>query len=243
MQTLKVLAKKIAPGQEHLDAFYESGASRMWFSDHGPDYPNIIFAGGADSALARLRTFSPRSTFGDKLVWSFAQRSEADAFAAYLMMTDRIHFWQVGVSDQMTSADQTTLFGFFRTPKRDRRENASASTLTLQTERMRTEAAKLFEPFSLRVGISAVILSETVVQGKPLHFSKNSRPLLELDVENSTASEEGLVYKPAKRRGSLDTKWDMKFYFYLFADIREAQTFFARASARGGGCGWHFSKQ
>ncbi len=49
--TLKVLAMKIAPGQEHLALSFEQRAKRTFYSDYRAFYPNIVYVLGVTKVM------------------------------------------------------------------------------------------------------------------------------------------------------------------------------------------------
>jgi hypothetical protein len=240
MATLKVLAKKIAPGQEHLDSEFESSAVRNWYSDGTNAKPDMVFVRCRQSILTQLRKVfrDPDMLQGEDYVWWFDHRGDADYFVARLMDTHGVAFWQIGKSEQFACAARFPLYGF----RHDLTDPSlrRVSETEIFTERMRDIARERLQTFGDR-SLSIVFYTRGFDQNR-LRLPNGLTPILIIDVKKSTPREGVFVNKPAIRR---DTFHYMKndFEYCLFATNREAAALFARACESYNGWVWHFGSK
>lgn len=228
MDTLKVLAKRIAPGQEHLDAKYEADAKRDWYSDYGLEKRNMIYVSGGRNILDKLSALrSPDKTVNDDAVWGFDSRSHADLFAGQLMMLGNVSFWQLGLSNQLACPHEFPLLASFL--EVERKVHWWGSDKSRRTEVARAFAYRLLSPIGRCRGYSAVILDG---EG----FETENMPL---EPRSNFQSPIGFF---RKRRGSSSVK-NENLHYTIFSDSSEARRFFVRAAGQQKGMGWHFGAE
>ncbi len=241
LDTLRVLAKKIAPGQEHLDVYYETLGKREWYGNHGTGKADNVFVSGSQVVIDRLLkavvsqdSYCPNHHY----TWGFESRKDAERFVSMVFTFEGLSFWHVGLSRSHALASEAPLYGYFCEAS-DHRLNVSEQTLL--TERVRAQAWPLFRPYGRQIGVSAVFVTQDVMERGHLSIPKGSKPMMVLDYEKSDASAgaAGLKYKPDERQGTVLVK-DVKLHYSLFQEQVEAQQYFAAAAAVCVGKGWHF---
>lgn len=222
LDTLKVLAKKIAPGQECWDPQIEGAAKRIWYGD-GPTSSDMVYVRGSANALRHLQQNMRRNDIetGDGFhIWLCNSRSDADLFAQIVQRFEGLNFWQVGLSRQYAVMAEYPLVGYLNALEDRGRINAKEEME--RTERARVVAHEfLHKDFPSHVGISAILFTGGVGLRLPM--------------------EGGLVYKPAERHKVFDIRGEL-VHACSFHEQREAAEFFAKLAARNDGIVWYFTK-
>lgn len=236
---MKVLGKKIAPGQEHLDVLFEALAVRNCFSDHSTKHTSyMVYVCGGESAIKELSVITAQCNFSGMhhYVWGFPSRASADHFVSMLWTIPNLSFWLVGISNEYAPVAQFPLLGFFR-PQKYRDEFHGPESIVLKTERMRAKASYVLEEFHHQVDISAIFVSREIMYKTHLAIHQGSKPMLILDHKKS--KPEKLIYKPAERAGMISISCE-DYRYFLFQDPSEARAYFTQAASCNIGFGWHF---
>src|SRR4051812_32491699 len=137
LDTLKVLATKIAPGQECMHTKIELHAASLRRKDNAP-HKNLVFVSGSPTSLKRVRDTwrqDPYFYIEEFHIWDFPNRSEADDFLLHAILPRKgLQYWQLGVSHQYVLNADYPLFGYFF---------HAMYGIDAQEEMERTEAARL----------------------------------------------------------------------------------------------------
>jgi hypothetical protein len=237
LDTLKVLAKKIAPGQECFDPRIEDSAKRIWYNDQIRHSPNMVFVLGSSASLKELKRLAVSHTVETSAgfyVWNFASRSAADYFTQIVQRFEGLSFWQVGLSRQYAVAAEYPLLGYFAATKNW--NYLDAKDEMEQTECVRVVVHELLGThFPGLMSMSAVLC--TGCDGVSLPSDSNE--IVVLDVQKSTAVQ--LVYKPATRHRTFVIKGNL-VHGCIFDLQNEAAALFASIVARNEGVVWYFGK-
>ena len=210
--TLKVLAMRIAAGQEFEGAVTEGIARRMWYDDHMPRGPYCVLIKGSTTQQLKLeRLVTPWSTtIGDFKGWGFKTRSEADDLCAVIHAQTSLSYWLVGLSPRHTSAAKYPLIGFFSSPVDGRKPTEYDAK---QTESMRIEAQTILGSTLPHPEITVVLaLSESPFAPKNIG---------------------------AEITGSRKIK-DGTLFYAIFFNPTSAHLFFGSLTDNGAHKAWHF---